>query len=231
MKVPQDSGYTFVNQNLWRCRKSPLEPIFRAVQVTQKAAGNESFSLSQQNIDIVTDRSNLRRIIQLVRSMRSGTSLAASKSREFRIDAQLAPNNRTLILTRRESQSPRLKLDPSQPSGYGDSFEAAVTEPYRPIQAVHSSKSVELLPCAYHRIARYDMADLRFLVRYEVDAMIDNSSPNDSATEPQETTLGGEYGSRVTKFEQSTLNYVKHGHLVPQNSIMELKSTSKNLRW
>ncbi|KAF8610325.1 hypothetical protein BDV93DRAFT_517470 [Ceratobasidium sp. AG-I] len=231
MRLSQDSGYTFVDQNAWRCRKSPLEPIFRAIQVTQKVVGNESFLLSQQNIDIVTDRKNLRQIMRLTKSMRSGAPLVESKNREFRIDAQLAPNNRTLILTRHESQSARLKLDPRQPNGYGSSFEAAVTEPYLPIQAVHSSKSVELLPCGYHRIARYDMADLRFLVRYEVDAMTTNSSLDDLAAELQGVAFETGHEARVTTFKQSTLHHVEHGHLVPQNLITELKTTSKGIKW
>lgn len=230
MLLPQDSGYTFVNQNVWRCPKSPLEPIFHAIQVTQEVLGNKSFILSEQNIDIVTDRSNLRKILQFIKSMRSGPPPAASRNREFRIDARLAPNNRTALFTRFEWQPARIMIDPAQPC-YGTAFETAVTEPYPPIQAVDRSKHVELLPCSYHRIASYKMADLRLLVRYEVDAMLSVTSPDDLILGLQEMALEQDREAQVKQFERSTLRYVVSGTLVPQESIMEIKSASKGIKW
>lgn len=231
MSVSQDSGYTFVNQNVWRCPESPLEPIFHAVQVTQKVLGNESFTLSEQNIDFVTDRGNLRKILQFVRTMRVGQSLTPSKNREFRIDAQLAPNNRTVLFTRFDPRPGRLGIDPTQPSGYGNAFESAVTSPYPPVRSVAHSDHIDLLPCSYHRIARYDMADLRLLVRYEVDAMLGATSSDDLAVELQEMALEQDREVQINGLDRSALRYVVSGRLVPQDSIMELKSASRSVKW
>ncbi|KAF8610327.1 hypothetical protein BDV93DRAFT_13223 [Ceratobasidium sp. AG-I] len=231
MPLSQDSGYTFVNQNVWRCPESPLEPIFHAIQVTQKSLGNESFVLSEQSIDVVTDRGNLRKILQFVKTIRTGASLTPSKNREFRIDAQLAPNNRTVLLTRFDSRPGRLEIDPTQPSSYGNAFESAVTSPYPPVRAVTRSENIELLPCSYHRIARYNMADLRLLVRYEVDAMLGASSPDDLAAELQEMTIRQDHVAQVKKPARSTLHHIVAGRLAPQESIIELKSASKSIKW
>jgi hypothetical protein len=229
LKVLPDSGYKFVDQNAWRCHKSSLEPIFRSIEITQRTLGNSSFSLAEQKIDVVTDRNNLRKLVKMVRSVRSGAILVASKNREFRIDAQLASNGRTILLTRYNGCPGRFKIDPRSPN-YGASFEDAITTAYKTVQAIHNSKSIAYAPTAYHRIVQYDMADLRFLVRYEVDAAQNNplSSGDDLSPDILKLSLDSR-GVIVEK--NSTLRHIVSGALVQQDHIMELKTTKKRLKW
>ncbi|EUC62026.1 geranylgeranyl pyrophosphate synthetase, putative [Rhizoctonia solani AG-3 Rhs1AP] len=225
LQISPDCGYTFIDQNAWRCQESPLEPLFRSISVTQQLLGNTSFSLSEQQIDVVTDRNNLRKLNAMVRSMRSNETLTPNKRREFRIDAQLAPNGRTLLLTRYSDQL-RQMISPGD-AGYGTNFEHATTSNYTPILTSNRGQSgcKKFTPTSYHRVAKYRLADLNLLVRYEVDAVQHASSVDDLPTFEQ---LSLEQKTVETQ-KHSTLDHIVSGILVPQDRVMELK-TGK-LKW
>ncbi|CAE6459864.1 unnamed protein product [Rhizoctonia solani] len=225
LQLSPDHGYAFIDQNAWRCHESPLEPIFRSILVTQKLLGNNSFSLSGEQIDIVTDRNNMRKLNAMIRSMRSQEALAPNKNREFRIDARLAPNGRTLLLTRYSDQL-RQMINPSDGS-YGANFERATTIKRAPILISNNGKSGEneVSPCSYHRIAKYRLADLNLLVRYEVDAVQDDS-PVDGLPTLEQQSLEQK---TIETQNNSTLCHIVSGTLVSQDRVMELKSGK--LKW
>ncbi|KDN51900.1 hypothetical protein RSAG8_00451, partial [Rhizoctonia solani AG-8 WAC10335] len=202
LQLSSDNGYTFIDQNAWRCQESPLEPLFRSISVTQQLLGNTSFSLSEEQVDVVTDRNNLRKLNAMVRSMRYNRTLAPSKNKEFRIDAQLAPNGRTLLLTR-YSDRLRQMMSPGN-TGYGTNFEHATTSGYTPILISSNEQPgrKELTPTSYHRVAKYRLADLNLLVRYEVDAVQHASSADNPSTSEQPS------------LEQSAVETQKHSTFV-----------------
>ncbi|KAH7340657.1 hypothetical protein B0J17DRAFT_766607 [Rhizoctonia solani] len=218
LQLSPDSGFTFIDQNAWRCQESPLEPLFRSISVTQQLVGNTSFSLSDQQIDVVTDRNNLRKLNDMIRSMRSNENLPPSKRREFRVDAQLAPNGRTLLLTRYSDRT-RQMTNPGD-GNYGTSFEHATTTTYTPVLSNRDqSGHKKLSPTAYHRIAKYSLADLNLLVRYEVDAA-QHASAIDNPPTPRQPTL--EQEAEVQP--HSTLRHFTYGSLLPQDRVIELKT-------
>ncbi|CAE6455158.1 unnamed protein product [Rhizoctonia solani] len=225
LQLSPDCGFTFIDQNAWRCQESSLEPLFRSISVTQQLLGNTSSPLPEQQIDVVTDRNNLRKLNAMVRSMRSNEMLAPSKRREFRIDAQLAPNGRTLLLTRYSDQL-RQMISPDD-AGYGTNFEHATTSKYTPILTPTHEQSgrKKFTPTSYHRVAKYRLADLNLLVRYEVDAVQQAPSVDNLLTFEQ---LSLEQKTIETR-KHSTLGHIVSGTLVPQDCVMELK-TGK-LKW
>ncbi|CAE6446495.1 unnamed protein product [Rhizoctonia solani] len=229
LQLALDQGYTFIDQNAWRCRASPLEPIFRSIEVSQQVIGNTSFSLSELQADVVTDRNNLRKLSAMVGDMRSNANLAPSKNREFRIDAQLAPNGRTLLLTRYSKELRRMISHGG--AGYGANFEHATTIS-NPISLPNQGRreSGNFLPTSYHRIARYSLAHLNLVVRYEVDAALGTpliDGPHVS------TYMNTSSESKVETRPDSTLHHFVSGSLVPQDRIMELKTSvsNKKLSW
>lgn len=62
-RVPQqlkkDSGLIYIAQNAARHPDSPLEPLFRALYIT-----NPSFDI--RSIDVVTDRNNIRKLLSFI---------------------------------------------------------------------------------------------------------------------------------------------------------------------
>lgn len=243
-----DSGESFSDQNTNRLPLSPFEPMFRAIKVTQKQLGND-FKFSDENLDIITDRNNLRKLMRFITSHGPNRDPRPGSNREFRIDIQLALNGRTLVLTRRDDktvESPRFK-------SYGRNFEKAATEHVAPILTSNSSRTVisRLQSTGHHRITRFDLLGLRFLVRYEVDAMIlkplakaeDEDEGNldflikafartsllDSklATKPIPVPALKKPES-IVDVPNSELRHIVHGELVPQANILELQ-TLKNV--
>ncbi|KAG8734068.1 hypothetical protein FRC11_012671 [Ceratobasidium sp. 423] len=165
----------------------------------------------------------------MVRSMRSNENLTPSKSREFRVDAQLAPNGRTLLLTR-YSNRPRQMINQGD-TGYGANFERAATSEHAPmlIPSYDQSGRRKFTPTSYHRIVKYSLSDLNLLVRYEVDAA--QPAPSlDNSPIPGQASLEQK---RVEIQPHSTLRHIVSGSLIPQDRIIELKTgtSSGKLKW
>ncbi|KAG8740774.1 hypothetical protein FRC12_015880 [Ceratobasidium sp. 428] len=239
LQLSPDSGPTFIDQNAARSPKSPLEPMIRATSAIQEALG-DSPSLSDEGVDIVTDRNNLRKLMRFICANGPNRDTRKNRTHEFRIDAQLAPNGKTLVLTRYEENA----VDYSTAfKGYGHSFEEVVTTECLPPTAVSDRKIT-----GYHRIIRYDLLSLRFMVRFEVDAMTDevlhlpsNEPHADDADTLAEmfanTSLSGHHSvpfkvaaealnqsSKLVTVEGSRLRHIMYGELVPQSSLIELKT-------
>ena len=86
-KVPPDQGEVFVDQNAARYPSSPLEPLFRSVEIV---APEFDFA---QGIDFVADRNSLRKLHSWV---------VGGKKQDFRIDLDVA-GEKTVLLTRWEA--------------------------------------------------------------------------------------------------------------------------------
>lgn len=107
-----DKGYSFVDQTGYHCPSSPLTPLVTAVR-----EHSPSFNLDQ--VDLVTDRNNLRKLLGWVSN--------SGKYREFRIDVQRT-GRKTVLFTRWEPRN-RVKAHsgPAGATGYGSTFEKIVT--------------------------------------------------------------------------------------------------------
>ncbi|CAE6475126.1 unnamed protein product [Rhizoctonia solani] len=233
LQLSPDVGNTFIDQNSARLPMNPLEPLLRAINVTQNQLGND-FKLANEDIDIVTDRNGLRKLMKFITFHGPNRDPRPGRNSEFRIDAQLAPNGRTLVLTRHEEEF----IDTSTKfKGYGHNFEKATTEFATPlVTKSNRTHEPQLKPTGYHRITRYDLLGLRFLVRYEVDAMdtTQNSDLDDLVASFSQSSLSNSNPKtesakleNIIHVPQSELCHIVHGSLVPQNQVIELKAVFK----
>ncbi|KAG9096863.1 hypothetical protein FRC06_008252 [Ceratobasidium sp. 370] len=246
LQLSPDTGPAFIDQNTARSPKSPFEPTIRAISVIRGDTNNNP-ALSDEGIDVVTDRNNLRKLMRFICANGPNRDPRRNRNREFRIDAQLAPNDKTLVLTRYDEST----IDEStQFKGYGRNFEEAATKAHPPLVAVNQTSTVlsRLKTTGYHRIIRYDLLGLRFMVRFEVDAMTDDTSPPletgnargnvddladlfaiTSISEMRPAPLKPvvqvpNKPAQLISPEGSELRHVVHGELVPQSSLVELTS-------
>jgi len=134
----------YIDQNAARNPRFPLEPLFRALYVEER-----DFQIG--DIDLVTDRSNIRKLLRFVQG---------SSNDAFQIQVETA-GSKTALFTRVEARP----TDIIQGfRGYGHSFEKAYTK--------KQSGST-----AHHRIVGYDFGGINCIVRHETDGYVDNRSP------------------------------------------------------
>ncbi|KDN45780.1 hypothetical protein RSAG8_04613, partial [Rhizoctonia solani AG-8 WAC10335] len=124
--------------------------------------------------------------------------------------------------------------------GFDHIFERMCTEELPTIHAAGSSGSnVPLRPVGYHRIVRYDLLGLRFLVRSRVDSMLQGSAhPQlESTSETEIDSLSNalekarlepdseppEVSTPLLQGEESGVRYVKFGEHVSQDLLMDIK--------
>ncbi|KAI0922958.1 hypothetical protein AcV5_009815 [Taiwanofungus camphoratus] len=216
--VPRDSGSQFVDQNGYRMPSSTLLPLFRAVDVMVEEKGEP---LDWTSVDFVTDRNGLRKLLRWING--TGDSV-----KEFRIDTQLA-GRRTVLLNRWEKRV-KEDADPTRFS-FGHSFERESTVP-----APGCEQST-----GHHRIVKYDFDGLTMVVRFEVDACIapartskgtSTASTVDSLSDllsGLDVTSNAKASSRAAATVAGTeLKIIRAGTEVPQSSIIELTTRSKN---
>lgn len=129
--VRADHGFHYIDQNGHRLPSTPLLPLFRAVDVV---AESKNELIDWTSVDFVTDRNNLRKLLQWVRS---------EAGKPFRIDLQLA-GNRTVLMSRWEARTACWYNKDQNPT-YGFNFEDATTQPVR---GCENAK-------AHHRIVKY----------------------------------------------------------------------------
>jgi hypothetical protein len=225
-------GAAHFDENVARKCGFPLEPVLRAISLTQATLGAPDFKLSDERIDIVTNRNNLRKLFQLV-SSRTGP--------KFRIDAQLAPNGRTLVLTRYEPNvGPKNTRNPTS-DNYDHMFERTASVYAHPVLGGtdEDGTEVQLRPVGYHRIVRYDMLGMRFLVRSRVDSMI-NETMEPEVDELARVLEGTHLRTNtshprvsVVQVDGSKLRHVLHGKDVPQDKVMDIKTIRavQNVYW
>ncbi|KAI6010751.1 hypothetical protein F5J12DRAFT_891246 [Pisolithus orientalis] len=109
--VPADSGVHYVDRNAsFMGHRSPLIPIFAAVDSLHN-------DFQYRDLDLMTDRKNLRKLLRCINQQRGKT---------FLIDVDLI--GKTCLLTRREET---LVETIEEFCGYGHEYELAATKPHR----------------------------------------------------------------------------------------------------
>ncbi|KAK4460748.1 hypothetical protein QBC42DRAFT_271706 [Cladorrhinum samala] len=176
LPLDPDSGTVYIDQNAARCPWSPLEPLFRALFIM-----NPDLDLS--DVDVVTDRNNIRKLLRFVQ---------ASSSDPFRIRVEAVAGRGdgrkgTALFTRADPESVETIVGFK---GYARNFEKAYTK-----------KRGGIGTTGYHRIVGYNFGGLRCVVRCEADGYVGDESADDgllsaavrglslgSSSESQETT-------------------------------------------
>lgn len=147
--LQKDSGFDFIAQNAYRHPESPLEPLFRALYITEP-----SFDL--RSVDVVTDRDNLRKLLSF-----ADPSLRNGRYDLFTINVEVTKN--TAIFCR-QAKATNNANGPNEFLGYHDSFKEAYT-----IDQIKGSTG-------HHRIITYKFGGLKFIVRHESDGYVGMTS-------------------------------------------------------
>lgn len=161
-RVKQDSGTVYVDQNTARTSTpgtnlSPLSPLFAAIDALHGPRGIMSRpgasdvlsgNFDYKSLDLITDRNNLRKLLRWVNG----------SSDRFRIDVECGENG-TVVFTRREDRH-----TVHANGGLGHQYEKASTRPVRRLE--HAT--------GYHHIVSQRMGGIQVLLRFEVDACIDD---------------------------------------------------------
>jgi hypothetical protein len=154
-RLQKDTGYFYTAQNVARHPESPLEPLFRAVLLT-----DPSFDL--RSVDVVTDRSNIRKLLSFVDP---GTARNGAEAFAFKVEVI----GQTALFSREEKEV-RQYIAPSEFRGHGHEFEKAYTT--RQIQG----------STGHHRVVAYRFGGLKFLVRNEVDGYVSPPGATDAGS-------------------------------------------------
>jgi hypothetical protein len=111
--VQPDIGIFFVDQNGYRMPKAPLVPLVAAVNKRSETSPDFYFDWSE--VDFVTDRNALRKLLRWVRNEEG--------MKDFRIDLELA-GEKTVLVNRWEAKTREVYNGRT----YGYNFEKASTE-------------------------------------------------------------------------------------------------------
>jgi len=211
-RLPKDSGFVYIAQNAARHPESPLEPLFRALYIT-----NPSFDLG--SVDIVTDRNNIRKLLSFINPSSSRNGLEP-----FTISVEVS--NNTVIFCRQETKTHEF-VGPNEFRGYGHEFEKAYT------------KSQVSDSTGHHRIISYRFGDLNFVVRYETDGYVATSAgssankslEHDNLTSALDSlSLSPTASHSPTTLAGSKLAIIRAGQTVPLESTLEIKTRVSHKR-
>ncbi|EEQ35705.1 hypothetical protein McanMca71_007571 [Microsporum canis] len=200
-KVPKDAGLIYIAQNACRHPESPLEPLFRSLYV-------EHPSYNIREVDLITDRNNVRKLLSFINPHLSKDGLEP-----FTIDVEITGN--TAIFCRAETETHTF-IGPHDFRGYGHEFEKAFT-------TTEVSGST-----GHHRIISYNFGGLKFIVRYETDAYVDDVSKPQSVDENVLNMMENLSLSRPNNHSrlptESGLIVQEDGKRVPIKSTLEIKT-------
>ena len=210
-RLKKDSGHVYIAQNAARHPDSPLEPLFRALYVSYP-----SFNIA--NVDIVTDRNNLRKLLGVVNNR-----WCSYKREDFTIHVEVTKN--TAIFCRSETKTEEY-IGVNEFRGYGHSFERCCTR-----RALAGSTG-------HHRMLSYSFGDLKFIVRHETDGYVgvgggqscspitnaQASSLDDLSNIFESLELSSGSSSSGETSAKSKLVIRKQGQTVPLASTVEIKT-------
>lgn len=207
-QVKKDSGLIYIAQNAARHPDSPLEPLFRALYITDP-------SFDVRSIDIVTDRNNIRKLLSFVNPSSTRNGLQT-----FTINIEVAEN--TAIFSRAETATHEF-IGLHEFRGFGHEFEKAYTT-----SQISGSTG-------HHRIISYRFGDLNFIVRYEADGYLDAGTriPSSHSKEPESDSLSSILGSLSLSPTNrppditttgSKLTIKSEGKVIPLESTLEIKT-------
>lgn len=207
-QVKKDSGHVYIAQNAARHPDSPLEPLFRALYIT-----NPSFDM--RSVDLITDRNNIRKLLSVINPNSSKNGLE-----DFTINVEVAGG--TIILARDETKVEEF-IGPGEFKGFGHEFEKKYTKPRLSGSTGH------------HRIVSYRFGNMTFIIRHETDGFVAadlKTSPAGPQTWDQQTLLD-ELASLSLSPDQtpdpaagdgSKLRIKREGSAVPRESTLEIKT-------
>ncbi|RPA74636.1 hypothetical protein BJ508DRAFT_366106 [Ascobolus immersus RN42] len=184
-----DRGTYFSDQNAARHPSSPLEPIFRALAITDP-------SFSFDNIDIVTDRTVLRKLFRFIRAGHLG------KRDRFQFAVQRVGG--VTLFTRNEVKTTDYFRGDR---GYGFAFEKEFT---------CWPKGLED-STGHHRVVKYNLCgSLGIMMRFEADAAVLEHNADDCSTSLERLL------ARPT--ERKELKVREAGKMVAHEEVVELKA-------
>jgi hypothetical protein len=206
-KLDKDTGWFYVAQNAARHPDYPLEPLFRALYIS-----DPGFDI--RGVDVVTDRNNLRKLLAFI------NPATAKNSREaFTIKMEVVHN--TVIFCRDETKTMEY-VGPQKFIGYGHEFEKVYTR-----ERVSGSTG-------HHRIIGYQLGGLKFVVRHETDGYVASAvtpATDGDATDLSDALNAMSLNSPTTTTNQSTTTVldsklkIQHsGHSIPTSSTLEIKT-------
>ncbi|KAI0738863.1 hypothetical protein C8Q80DRAFT_1113204 [Daedaleopsis nitida] len=228
--VPLDEGFQIFDPNgyhMGSSASSPLIPIFRAVDVV--AEDNADTTMDWPAVDIVADRSSLRKLLRWIKhadKSRTDATPGRGSLQGFRIDLQLG-GKKTVLMQRWDTRTCQYATPPFH--GCRKNFEKAAT-----------TSAPECEPASDHnRIVQYDLDGLRMVVRFEVDARICTGSDSDTAKDGLSELLEGlSIAPKVPNAEPNTpptppipdatsiVTVVRGGTQLPQSAIVEITTRS-----
>ncbi|KOC14833.1 hypothetical protein AFLA70_201g001950 [Aspergillus flavus AF70] len=195
-KVAKDSGLIYIAQNAVRHPESPLEPLFRSLYIE-----NPLYNI--RLVDLITDRNNIRQLLSFI-----NPNLSKNGLEPFTIDVEVT--NNTAIFCRMEAET-YMFIGPHEFRGYGHEFEKAFT-------TTQVSAST-----GHHRIISYNLGDLKFIVRYETDAYMDELS------EVQSRNVELENGSLLSMMKTMSLSQLESRSRLPAESKLVMKEEGKQV--
>ncbi|KAF9240054.1 hypothetical protein BU15DRAFT_46128 [Melanogaster broomeanus] len=187
---------------------SPLLPLFIAIDNMQE-------KFSYDDLDLVTDRNNLRKLLRFVTG-------AQAAEKDFRIDIDLA--GKTCLLTRREEKNSETVVGFR---GFGHEYEKAATR---------ATPGCERAT-GHHRIVSYDFGGLKILLRFEVDACLSASTSDDEFLESFSSLNIGSRGAAATTAPPASaptttsalaVQFTVPRTLTPQSDMIEIKTRASH---
>jgi hypothetical protein len=150
-QVKQDSGLVYTAQNAARHPKSPLEPLFRALYIE-----NPSFGIS--SVDIISDRSNIYKLLSFVNPRWAARGVL----KDFSMRMEFVGG--TAILHREDTETQEL-IGPDDFRGYGHEFKRAHTRNEIPLSTGHQG------------VVSYSLGSLRLVIRHETNGYLGTETP------------------------------------------------------
>ncbi|WZH44191.1 geranylgeranyl pyrophosphate synthetase [Fusarium acuminatum] len=206
IRLDKDTGYFYVAQNVARHPESPLEPLFRALLLTEP-------SVDLRSIDVVTDRNNIRKLLSFV-----DPGTARGGAEDFVIKVEVV--GQTALFSREEAEV-RQYIAPSEFRGYGHEFEKVYTK-----EQIKGSTG-------HYRIVEYRFGGLKFLVRNEVDGYVPSVERADASNilAHELSLLSLSKPPKASyRWQGSKLEAAMEGEAVPSEQCLEIKTKALDAR-
>ncbi|PKS13142.1 hypothetical protein jhhlp_000484 [Lomentospora prolificans] len=204
-RLPKDSGMVYVNQNAARHPASPMEPLFRAVHISQPA-----FDFS--SVDIVTDRNSLRKLLSFINPSSARNGLEA-----FTINIEVVQN--TVIFTRDTKLTYEI-IGKDEFRGYGHQFEKAYT-----------TRNI-IGSTGHNRIISYNFGGHKLVVRHDLSGYVPGKTLTTNDDEVVELldslSLSPKKRASTEAGPGSKLRVRREGHLLPRASTLEIKTRAQH---
>ena len=204
VRIPQDRGSRYVDQNASRHPEYPLEPLFRSIYTV-------SPTFDPKQINLVTDRNNLRKIMWVI----SGIHIE-----DFRIDIELVGD--TLLFTRWEKVTKEYVVGFR---GFGHEFEKwCTTYPEALEKSTGHHRVVQYTLAKFKILLRFEVDGY---LQSETKKTTSSASQDidDLTSSLKSVTLGP--STRTIDDPQNigtNLKVIRGGVNIPHASLMEMKT-------